>query len=146
MVQYYLLLPEILRFTQNDRSFALFVFNFFYLVKTENVPAAFELGIEKVLDDSLDLGADLLRGQAADLGIVMEAGAVGGKDIIALGGADAAHFIGGDAHADAGAADQNAPVVFAPDNSLRHLYGDIRIIDGILRIAAEVVISMARLR
>ena len=84
----------------------------------------------------------LLRRQAAYLGVVMQAGALGGKDVIALGRPDPPHLVGGDAHADAGAAYQNAAVELAPGDSLGHLHGDIRVIDRFFRIAAEVVISV----
>jgi hypothetical protein len=121
----------------------LLVFDFFYFIDSDNVPATFEISAKKVLNDSLNFNIRLLRCQTADLSIVMAAGAVGGKDIMALGGADAPHFIGGDTHADAGAAYQDAPIILSPDNSLGDEQGNIRIIDGILRIATEIVIGVS---
>ncbi len=82
----------------------MLVFNFLDFVKSGNVTAAFKLGVEKVFNDNLDFSIALFRSQTADLGIVVQPGAVGGKDIMALGGADTPHFISSDAHADAGAA------------------------------------------
>jgi hypothetical protein len=121
----------------------LLVFDFFYFIDSDNVPATFEISAKKVLNDSLNFNIRLLRCQAADLSIVMAAGAVGGKDIMALSGADAPHFIGGDAHTDAGAAYQDAPIILSPDNSLGDEQGNIRIIYRIFRIATEVVIGVS---
>jgi hypothetical protein len=124
---------------------ALPVFDFFYLVQPGDVSAALELGVEKVLDDNFDFSAPLLRRQTADLSIVVQTGAVGGKDIIALGGPDSPHFVGGDAHADAGAAYQDTSIIIAPDNRFGNLHGNIRIISRIVRITAEIVIGVSRL-
>jgi hypothetical protein len=123
----------------------LLVFDFFYFIDSGDMPAALEISAKKVLYDSLNFYISFLRRETADLSIVMAAGAVGGKDIVALGGADAPHLIGGDAHADAGAAYQDAPIILSPNNSLGNEHGNIRIIDGILRIATEVVIGVSGL-
>jgi hypothetical protein len=120
----------------------LVVLDFLYLIDAGDVTAALEFSREKVLDDGFDFNIYFLCRQAADLGIIMEAGAVGSKDIIALGGADAAYLIGGDAHADTGTADKDAAVVLAPDDSFGYHQSDIRIIDGVLGITAEVVIGV----
>jgi hypothetical protein len=124
-------------------SAALLVFDFFYFIDSGDVPAALEISGKKVLNNSLYFNINLLRCQTADLSIIMAAGAVGGKDIVALSGADAPHFIGGDAHADAGAAYQYTPIIISLDNSLGNEQGNIRIINSILRIAAEVVIGVS---
>jgi hypothetical protein len=83
---------------------ALFIFDFFDFFKAGVVPAAFVFGIQEILNNSFDFPLFLFRRQTAYLGVIMQAGAVGGKDVVALGGADAAHLIGGDTHTDARAA------------------------------------------
>jgi hypothetical protein len=123
----------------------LLFFDFLYLVYPGDVPTALELGAEEVLNDNLRLSFTLLRRQAANLGVIMKSGAVSGKNIVALSGPYPFHLIGGDAHADAGAANQDTLIELAPDDSFSHLHGDIGIINRILGIAPEVAITMPRL-
>jgi hypothetical protein len=126
-------------------SATLFFFDFFYLVYPGYVPAALEIGAEKILNDNLSLSPALLRRQTTDLSIIMQSGPVSRKNIIALGRPYPPHFIGGNAHADAGAAYQYAPVKLAPDDGLGYLHGDIRIVNRIFGIAPEVMRTVPRL-
>jgi hypothetical protein len=103
------------------------------------MPAAFEISAEKDLENGLKTRFGFLGGQAADLSVIMQAGTLGGKGVVALGRPDALDFIGGDAHTDTGAADQDTPIELTPDDGFGHLHGDIRIVHGVFRIAAEVV-------
>jgi hypothetical protein len=125
-------------------SATLLFFDFLYLVYPGDVPTALELGAEKILNDNLCLCLTLLRRQTTNLSVVMKSGAVSGKDIVALGGPYPSHLIGGDAHADAGAAYQDTSIELAPDDSLSHLHGDIGIIYRILGIAPEVMNTVPR--
>jgi hypothetical protein len=108
------------------------------------VPTAFEIGTEKIFNDSLCLRLTLLRRQTTDLSIIMKSGTVSGKDIVALGGPYPSHLISGDAHADTGAAYQDTSIELATDDSLSHLHGDIGIINRILGIAPEVMNTVPR--
>jgi hypothetical protein len=107
---------------------ALFVFDFFYFIKSCDVAATLKFSGKKVLNDCLNFNTSLLRCQTADLSIVMASGAAGGKNVIALGGPYPPHFVGGNAHANAGTADENTPVKLTSDDSLSHLHGDIRVV------------------
>jgi hypothetical protein len=123
----------------------LLFFDFFYLVYPGDMPSTLELSAEEVLNDSLYLRFALLRRQAANLSVIMQSGTVSGKNIVALGGPYPSHFIGGDAHANAGAAYQYASIILTSDDSLGHLHGDIGIVNRILRIATEIMIAVTRL-
>jgi hypothetical protein len=127
-------------------STTLLVLDFFYLIYPGYVPAALEIGAEKILNDNLGLSSALLRRQTTDLSIIMQSGTMSGKNIMALGRPYPPYFIGGDAHADAGAAYQYTPVTFASDDGLGHLHGDIGIVNRILGIAPEVMSTVPRLR
>jgi hypothetical protein len=125
-------------------SATLLFFDFFYLIYPGDVPAALELGTEKILNDNLRLRFTLLRRQTADLSVIVKSGAVSGKNIVALGSPYPPHLVGGNAHADAGGAYQDTSIELAPDDSFSHLHGDIGIIDRILGIAPEVMNTVPR--
>jgi hypothetical protein len=64
---------------------------------------------EEVAHDLVDDGGVHDAGaEADDVGVVVGAGHAGFEGVVALGGADAVDLVGGDAHADAGAAHQHA--------------------------------------
>jgi hypothetical protein len=121
----------------------LFVFDFFYLVNAGDVAATLKLRAQEIFHDHLGLGLAFLGSQAADLGVVVLSGAVGRKNIMALGGADAPYFVGCDTHTDAGPAYQDGPVVFASRHRPGYFFGDIRVIYGVVGIAAEVLDAVA---
>jgi hypothetical protein len=120
----------------------LFFFDFLYLIYTGYVPAALEIGTEEILNDNLYLCFTLLRRQAANLSVIMRPGPVSRKNIVTLGRPYPSHFIGGDAHTDAGAAYQYTSIKLTSDDGLGHLNGNIRIINRIFRIAPEVMMTV----
>ena len=62
---------------------------------------------------------------------------------MAQGGADAGDFVGGDAHADAAAADENAVVGFVPGDGQSGGDGEIGIVAAFGLISAEIHHLMA---
>jgi hypothetical protein len=126
--------------------FTVFVFYRHYLVNPGDVPPALELRGQEFLQYGRKAGFTFLGGKAANLGVVMEAGAHGGKSVVALGRPYSPHLIGGDAHADAGAAYQDTTVELAPDDGPGDFDSDVGIIDGIVIIAAEVLILVSFFR
>jgi len=104
-----------------------------------------ELSGEKSFKDGGQASRPFLSRQTAYLSIVVTSRPRGGEGIIALGCPDSLNFISRDAHPDARAAHQYTAVEIALGNSLAYLPGDIRVIDGVTGIAAEILIGMAGL-
>ena len=105
------------------------------------MPAGFELGREKRADD---LGGAVGRRQPGpereDVGVVVLTGEPGRLDFTGQRGADARDLVRRDRHADAGSADEDPAVELVPGDARRHRLGEVRIVDGVGRARAEVVI------
>jgi hypothetical protein len=101
------------------------------LADAAGVAATFEGGLDEYLGDFFDQAlAQKVCREAEDVGIVMAARELGGEFVVADGGAGAFDLIGGDAHADACAADQHAPFGFSGGDGLSDIEGAFGIIDG----------------
>ena len=85
-----------------------------------------------------DAGADHARTQDQHVGVVVLAGEAGGGDVVAQGGADMAVPVGGDADADAGAADQDAAPRPAVAQRGGQRVGHVGIVDRAAVVGAEI--------
>src|SRR5690606_38942749 len=82
------------------------------LVHSPGMPAAGKLGGEKRVGDLQgEAGTDNARAKAQDVGVVMLPGHPGRKGLRAQGSPHARDLVRGDGHADAGAANQDPPVI-----------------------------------
>ena len=71
-----------------------------------------------------------VAGEAEDVEVVVPAAELGGDFVDAGGRPHAGKLVGGDRHADAGAADENAAVDFAAADLAGHQGGEIRVVDA----------------
>jgi hypothetical protein len=116
------------------------------LVYSSQVAAAGEVGGEPYLDDLPEhYFADEIAGDAQDVRVVVLAGDLGVEFVVAEGRADAAYFISGDAHSDAGSADEDRAVNLARRDSQRSGVGQVGIVNGIAGACPEVHALMAHL-
>ena len=74
--------------------------------------------------------AQEVGGKAEDVGVVVRAGESGGEFIVGDGSADALDLVGGDAHADARAADEDARVHVRLDDCAARALRDVRVVGG----------------
>ena len=101
------------------------------LVHAALVTAPAELRGDPRLDDlAQEHLADLVAGEAQDIGVIVVAGDVGAELIVAQGGPNAADLIGRDAHTQAGRADQDRPVHLLLGDRFGNHVGQIRVVDG----------------
>lgn len=100
-----------------------------------------EEGLDEFDGDGLadDPGAD-----AEDVHVVVLDPLVGGVVVVADAGADAGDLVGGDADADAAAADQNAAVGPTSNNDLANFAGEVGVVDGAVGVCPAVDDGMAR--
>src|SRR5947209_3359156 len=93
--------------------------------------SALEVGFQPDADHAVDqLFAEKVGGKAKDVGIVVAPAHFGSDAVVARRRAHALYFIGGDTHADAGAADQDAAVGFAGAHAIGDVVGEIGIVDA----------------
>lgn len=59
-------------------------------------------------------------------------------DVVDKGGADVGIFIGGDAHADAGFADEDAEIGVSGEDLVDNGAGVVGVVDGVERVTSEV--------
>src|SRR5438552_8023071 len=103
------------------------------------MPAAFELGLQPDLDHAVEqFAAQQIRGQAQDVGVVVAAAHLRRDAVVARGGAHAGHLIGGDAHADAGAVDEDAAVHASFAHGLADGEGVVGVIDAVAALRSQV--------
>ena len=88
---------------------------------------------------------DDLRAEAEHGDVVMLDGLMCGIDIVAEGGADTRDLVGGDAGADSRAADEDRAVGASVDKLRANGLGDVREVDRLRRVRAEVADLMAPL-
>src|SRR5262245_12445004 len=118
--------------TSGTRRRALFRLEAHDLVHAAGVTAAVEGGLQPDPHHLLhELLAQEVGGEAEDVGVVVSAAHLGGDGVVAGGGADAAHLVGGDAHADVGAANQNAALDLALADGFADQNREIGIIDAL---------------
>ena len=105
------------------------------LATRRRVPAALEGRGKPQFDHPIDqpFAQEICR-KTQDVRVVVAVAYLGGQIIVARRGAHAGELVGGDAHAQAGAADQDPAVHLAVADFLRHRGGDIRVVD---RLAAS---------
>ena len=80
-----------------------------------------------------------------DVGVVVLAREAGGLEVHHRRGADAGDLVGGERHADAGAADQDAAIEFAGRDRAPDLGRVVGIVDRLVRVGAEVAVRRAQL-
>ena len=94
--------------------------------------SAFEAGRKPGVENLLRRGLiDEASAHRQDVGVVVGAREMRGERIVAGGGADARDLIGGDGHAQAGAAHQHAEIRLTGCNPFRDLFREIRVVDGL---------------
>ena len=103
-----------------------------------------EGGVQEGVDDlqSQSLAGDPCA-QRQDVGVVVLAGGLGGEAVPAQGAADAGDLVGGNGHADAGAADEDAALALPGSDGLRHRFGVNGIVAGIVGISSDVLHSVS---
>ena len=79
------------------------------------------------------------RAERKYIRIIMFPAIAGGSSIIAQGGADARHFVGGDGGADARAIDDDAARGFSVGDDFGHSGRDVGIVDWRFSVGADVV-------
>lgn len=120
-----------------------FAFDFGDFLKTSGVSSGLEGGNKKDADDLIgELVAELVSGEADDVGVVVSAAVFCGHAVVAGGCADAGEFIGGDAHTDTCAADEDTAVKFAIGDIASDLSGVVRIVDA-LRFEGTKILHFA---
>src|SRR5712691_12031486 len=112
---------------------------FFELFQSCLMPAPFELRFDPNLDHAVDeLFAEQISRQAQDVGVVVPTAHFGGQIVVTQGGAHAVKPIGGNRHADARAADQNAAFDIVRDHRRGDFRGEFRVIDAVGRVGTEI--------
>src|SRR5262245_21783794 len=101
--------------------------------------SAFERRLEPDADHPLDqLFAEQVGRKAENVGVVVPAAKFGGDTVVARRRPGAPDLVGGDAHADARAADQDAPLHAAVADLAGHFEREVRVIDAARVIRADV--------
>jgi len=111
-----------------------------------DVAALADGGVEEDFDDLANLVfAEQVGAEADDIAVIVFAGAVGGYVVVDEGGADAADFVGGDAHADAGTVEEDAHFADCVADGESGGDGEVGVIDAAGTLAAEVLDFVAHL-
>ena len=98
-----------------------------------------EVGGEPGVEDGRNLGGVEDGGaEGEDVGVVVLAGHAGHEGVEDLGGADVGELVGGDGHAGAGGADEDAAVEGAVGDAAGDLGGEVGVVDGFGAVGAEV--------
>ena len=104
--------------------------------------AAFKLGVQKDLYDTLgQFGADDPGTHGQHIGVIVAAGHLSGQGIAAQGTANTLDLVGGDGNADAGGADDDAPVTLAGGDRFCGGFSENRIVTAFLVGTAEILIG-----
>src|SRR5215218_1943331 len=116
------------------------------LVDVAGRGAAFELRGQPVVEDLLGrLGGDHPGPHGQDLGVAGLAGPFGRVGVVGGDGPDPGDLVGGDGHAQAGAADQQGAVVLAPGHGLGDLGGDVGIVEPVaVAVVPDLVALLAQ--
>ena len=117
----------------------------FYLIQPGDMPVSLKLGGKEGFEDSGQPGFPLFRRQTADLSVIMTSRPRGGEGVMALGSPDSLHLVGGDAHTDARTAYQYTEVEITLNDSFADLPGDIRVVNRVAGITAEILICITGL-
>src|SRR5262249_20698583 len=108
------------------------------LVDAAGVPAALEGGVQPDAHHALpQLLVEQVGRQPHSVGVVVRAASLGGDAVGAGGGADAVDLVRRDAHADAGAADQDAALHLPVTDRPRHLEGVVGVVDAVPGLRAD---------
>ena len=101
--------------------------------------AALKLRVQKDVYDPLrHVGTDHPGAHGQHIGVVVAAGELGGEGIAAQGAADAVDLVGGDGDADAGGADDDAPVTAAVGHRLGGRLAEDGVVAALLTVTAAV--------
>ena len=104
-------------------------------------------GVDEVCaDEGVDAlegegGADDARAEDEDVHVVVFDALVGGVSVMAHAGADAGNFVGGDADADAGAADEDAALGVAVLDGEADFFGKVGIVSRARFVSSEIETS-----
>jgi len=103
------------------------------------VAAAFEGGFEKGFEDGFEVGfgSEFLR-ERQHVGVVVEAGQIGHVFVNGKAGADTFDFVDGNVHAVPRPADGDAAVGLAVGDETGGFEAEVRIIDGVFGVGAQV--------
>ena len=108
------------------------------------VAAALKFRVEEGVQDPVGhVVPDHPAAHGQHVGVVVPPGHLGGQGLAAQGAADTLHLVGGDGDADAGGADDDAPVTFAGGHRLRRGPAEVGVVAALIGIAAEVVIRQS---
>jgi hypothetical protein len=125
-----------------------------YLGNTASMAASFKGSLQPKLDHALnEFFAQQIGRETQDVGIIMPPAHFGGNAVMARRSTDAGNLVGGDAHADPGAANEDASFGSARSHVLGYLESEVGIIDAgvsfgthiedfVLQIAQEPYNSM----
>lgn len=103
------------------------------------VTAALKLGVKPLVDDHLgELGAHDAGAKGKHIGVVVHARELGAEGLGAHDGAHALDLVGGQADADASAADQDAQVDVTVSNCLAHLVAGDGVVEALGGVGAKV--------
>lgn len=103
------------------------------------VTASLKLGVEPLVDDHLgELGTHDAGTKGKHIGVVVHAGELGAEGLGAHDGAHALDLVGGQADADASAADQDAQVDVTVSNCLAHLVAGDGVVEALGGVGAKV--------
>ena len=101
--------------------------------------AAVEGRAEPNLHEPIDQPiAQHVAGETEHVQIVVAAAQFGGDVVVARGGSNSRNLVGGNAHPQPGAADQNSPIDFARRDLSAHFCGNVRIVDRLGTRLADV--------
>ena len=101
--------------------------------------AAFEFAREPHINDvQRQAFTDDTLAHGEDVGVVVIAAGTGRKGVVAERGTDAWHLVGGNADADASAADEDAAVTFTADNSAGGWLCDQRIVTVFVAVRDKI--------
>ena len=116
-------------FAELTANFALQICDF---LQTSRVATLFKWCLKPDSNDLIgQLIAELISGEADDVGVVMGAAVFCGDTVVTGRGTDTGEFVGRDAHADSGATDQNAPVDRSGGDFASDLSGIVGVVDAL---------------
>ena len=106
----------------------ILTFQISYLIYPALVPLTFEFRSQEGIDDFGYLRWFLIGSEAEDIGIVVLSGAAGTEGVMTQGGSYSLNLVGGNAHANAGAAYQDTAIKTTASYCFSYLPGNIRVV------------------
>lgn len=109
------------------------------LIDTPCMAPPLEGGLQPDADHPFDdFLSEQIRRQAEDVGVVVAPTHLRGDAVVARSRTHSLYLVGSDAHSDAGATDQNAPLTASFTHRLRNLKGEVWIIDALRGVRSHI--------